>query len=428
MFSQIVGLIGVLAWASTLYFLDKSIQDKRQRDLFRIGATALGHGVAYYAFSKITPGGTDNVLKLNINQVAVLVGAAVNHFALLWSIDRVLPPNAKPWWRYASALLDVGIFFWALGEYIPNHKKMVELSKASIAILAAFFVFYEQHRAGQQRPIGERWRKVIGITLALAAISAYFNGFKFGYPKYWHRWDQYHYFVGAKYFPELGYKNLYKCAVVAQDELGTVQFQLDRPFNSDHHPVRSINMRKEMRDPDKKIRDLPGENLLIPVGDILANKDECISKFTPERWEEYKKDIEFWRIVSGKGYWDDMQKDHGFNPPPVWTIAGKFFSDLSNGSVQFNQFLASLDLLYIIGMFVALWWGFGWRVFAVGAIFWGTQASAPFYWTGGAFLRQDWLFFTVLSVACLHRRYFKVAGAALVYAGLLRIFPGLVVV
>jgi hypothetical protein len=67
-------------------------------------------------------------------------------------------------------------------------------------------------------------------------------------------------------------------------------------------------------------------------------------------------------------------------------------------------------------------------VFAVGAIFWGCQATAPFYWTGGAFLRQDWLFFSVLSVACMRKRHFKIAGAALVYAGLLRIFPGLVVI
>lgn len=429
MFSQVVGAIGVLAWVATVYFLDQSIKDKRQKDMFRIVASSATVVVGGFVLSRMAPldPGSSKV-QLNVNQVAILLGVGVGQLAVFWSIDRVLAPSARPWWRYAVALAQVGAFFWVIGEFMPNDKKTVEIAKAAIAILAAALVFYEQHRAGQQRPIGERWKKVIGITLALAAIGAYFNGFKFGYPKYWHRWDQYHYFVGAKYFPELGYKNLYKCAVVAQDELETVQFQLDRPYNSDRHPVRTINMRKEMRDPDKKIRDLPGENLLIPVGDILANKGECIDKFTPARWEEYKKDIGFWRIVSGKGYWDDMQKDHGFNPPPVWTIAGKFFSDLSNGTVQFNQFLASLDLLYIIGMFVALWWGFGWRVFAVGAIFWGCQSSAPFYWTGGAFLRQDWLFFSVLSVACLHRRYFKVAGAALVYAGLLRIFPGLVVV
>jgi hypothetical protein len=137
----------------------------------------------------------------------------------------------------------------------------------------------------------------------------------------------------------------------------------------------------------------------------------------------------FFRIVAGKSWWNDMQTDHGFNPPPVWTIGGKLFSDLAdNARVQFMQFLASLDLLYLIGTFVVLWWGFGWRVFAVGAIFWGCQASAPYFWTGGAFLRQDWLFFSVASVAFLRRRYFKLAGATLVYAGLLRIFPGLVVI
>ena len=287
----------------------------------------------------------------------------------------------------------------------------------------------QQHRKGQSRPIAERWKKLVGITLALMAISVYFNGYRFGYPKYYHRWDQYHYFMGAKYFPELGYKNLYRCGVVAQAELAKVKYHDNRPFNAKTAPTRSVDMAKEMVDPDKKIRDLPGENLLIPVSDLLEHPEVCRDKFTPERWAQYKEDIKFFRIVSGKGYWTDMQKDHGFNPPPVWTIAGKFFSDLSHtASVQYLQFLASLDILYILGMFVALWWGFGWRVFAVGAIFWGCQSSAPFYWTGGAFLRQDWLFFTVLSVACLRRRCFKIAGAALVYAGLLRIFPGLVVI
>lgn len=422
------GILGVVCYALFLYFVDRSINDERQRRLFRVVATAVGHGLAYVAFSKLTPEGTTNITKLNFNQIAVLIGGVVNHFAFLYFFDALLRDGGKVVWRYVVVIADVGIFFWALGEYVPNDKRTVEIAKAAIAILAAACLFYESHRKGQQRPIAERWAKLVGISLALAAIVAYFNGFNFGYPKYWHRWDQYHYYMGAKYFPELGYKNLYKCAVVAQDELGEVRYTLDRPFNADSAPVRSVNMRSEMRDPDKKIRDLPGENLLINVGPILEHPEECRDLFAPERWEEYKGDVAFFRIVSGKGYWTDMQKDHGFNPPPVWTVAGKFFSDLSHGTVMFNQFLASLDIVYLVGMLVALWWGFGWRVFAVGAIFWGCQSSAPFYWTGGAFLRQDWLFFTVLSVACLRKRCFKLGGASLVYAGLLRIFPGLVVI
>ena len=428
MFGIPVGVIGVIAYASFAYYADRSLRDERQRRLLRVVGTLLTHGVVYYAFRRMTPGGAENVLKLNANQISILIAAVVNHFGFLYFLDAALPERLRAYWRYLAVALDVAIFFYAIGEYVPSHDRAVEISKATIAIVAAAAVFYEAHRKGQQRPIAERWKKVIGIALALAAISAYFNGFKFGYPKYYHRWDQYHYFMGAKYFPELGYKNLYKCAVTAEDELGKVKHELDRAYNSDREPVRTVDLRAEMRDPDKKIRDLPGHNLLIPVGDILAHPEECRDRFSPERWEEYKGDVAFFRIVSGKGYWTDMQKDHGFNPPPVWTIAGKFFSDLFPASVKYNQFLATLDLLYIIGMFAALWWGFGWRVFAVGAIFWGCQASAPFYWTGGAFLRQDWIFFTVLSVACLRKRRFKVAGAAVVYAGLLRIFPGLVVI
>ncbi len=428
-----VGVVGVVAYALMLYFIDRSISSKKTRSMFRVGAGFLGNFLLMFAFLRLTPEGTTDALKLNINQIALLIGVILNFLGFLYFADGLLPDAFKAYWRYFSAAVCTGLFFWAMHEYVPNHKKAVEISKAAIAIVAAAFVFFETHRKGQGRNIAERWKKLVGITLALIAITAYFNGYRFGYPKYYHRWDQYHYYMGAKYFPELGYKNLYKCAVVAQFDVNKLKYKLDRPFNSNRHRSLTIDMRAEMRDADKKIRDLPGENLLVPVGDLIDNQDttegdKCRHAFSEERWDEYKGDVAFYRIVSGKGYWTDMQKDHGFNPPPVWTLAGKFFSDISPASVSYLQFLASLDILYILGMFIALWWGFGWRVFAVGAIFWGCQSSAPFYWTGGAFLRQDWLFFSVLSVACLRKRHFKIAGAALVYAGLLRIFPGLVVV
>jgi hypothetical protein len=381
-------------------------------------------------------------MKLSATQLLTFVIGAIAYVSALTFTDRHLKnarsvgPRLHGLFRYAAAALSVGVFFYLLQTRVPRHDRVVEICKAAIAIAAAGCVLYEQHRHAQQRPLAERLKKVVGIALALSAIFAYFNGFKFGYPKYYHRWDQYHYYMGAKYFPELGYKYLYRCAVVAQDELEVVKVRFDKAKGARSAPMRRIDMRAEVRDSDKKVRDLPseyadkfgGRNLLVPVQDIISHPEKCKDLFSKERWGEYKNDVKFFRIASGKGYWTDMQKDHGFNPPPVWTIAGKFFSDLSPSNVQFMQFLAAIDLLYIIGMFIALWWGFGWRVFAVGAIFWGCQASAPFYWTGGAFLRQDWLFFGVLSVACIRKRSLKIAGGALVYSGLLRVFPGLVLI
>jgi hypothetical protein len=165
----------------------------------------------------------------------------------------------------------------------------------------------------------------------------------------------------------------------------------------------------------------------MPATEVLDHPEICKPKFSPERWEAFKADVQFFRTASDKGYWEDMQKDHGYNPPPVWTIMGRFLAELHPASTRYLQFLAGFDIAYLLGMFAALYWAFGWRVFAVGAIFWGCQSSAPFYWTGGAFLRQDWLFYLVFAACLVRKRYYKLAGASFVYAALLRIFPGLAV-
>jgi hypothetical protein len=79
-------------------------------------------------------------------------------------------------------------------------------------------------------------------------------------------------------------------------------------------------------------------------------------------------------------------------------------------------------------MFAAIYWAFGWRVFSVAAIYFGCQAAAEYMWTGGAFLRQDWLFWLVVSACFVRKRHFALAGAAFAYATLLRVFPGVLVI
>ncbi|MDI1483171.1 hypothetical protein [Polyangium sp. y55x31] len=361
--------------------------------------------------------------QLSIPQIFLLVLVSALYFFLLWFVDRSIDERVRVWFRYLAVIGTTALAAFGITKLTDDHARTVDIMKAALAIGAAGCVFYEQHRAAMKRPVSERWKKYIGVTLAVAAIVAYFNGFRFGYPQYYHRWDQFHYYMGAKYFKEMGYDGLYKCSLIAQDELGVVNYK-----HTDGR-VERIDMTKEVRHPDKKIRNLGGDNLLVPAAQFLENPGEtCKNHFPPERWEKFKEDVKFFRAVSGKGYWEDMQKDHGYNPPPVWTIMGRFFAELQPASVWYCQLLSALDIVYTLAMFVALWWAFGWRVFAVGAIFWGCQSSAPFYWTGGAFLRQDWLFFLVLSVCLLRKKYPKLAGASLVYAGLLRIFPGLCVV
>src|SRR5262249_54707047 len=70
-----------------------------------------------------------------------------------------------------------------------------------------------------------------------------------------------------------------------------------------------------------------------------------------------------------------------------------------------------------------LGWAFGWRTMALATVFWGCNAPANFYWTGGAFLRQDWIFFLIASLCLARKRKFVLSGAALTWSSLLRIFP-----
>lgn len=85
--------------------------------------------------------------------------------------------------------------------------------------------------------------------------------------------------------------------------------------------------------------------------------------------------------------------------------------------------IALIDVGLIVGALGALGWAFGWRAATLGAVFLGTQAPAGLAWTGGAFLRFDWLFLVVLAVALLRKGRAFGAGFALGWAGLLRVFP-----
>ncbi len=339
------------------------------------------------------------------------------YFAARSSVDK-----ARAFFTFLTvAAVAVSTIYW-VGILAPTVEVAINVLKALIALTATGCVFYEMDRIRRRRPLAERWKRFVGITLGVAAILVYFNGFRGIYVKLWHRHDQYHYYFGAKYFRELGYDGLYKCTVVAEDEIGKVTQTLDGR-------KVTIDLRAEARHADRKIRDLSGDNLLVPATYAVEHPAECKERFSENRWTQFKRDIEFFRFscATEKDYWHGMQKDHGYNPPPVWTATGYLIASLHDATTGFMQVLAAIDEVYLLGMFVGIFWAFGWRVFAVAAILWGCQASAANSWTIGAFLRQDWLFWFVMAGGFARKRFFKLAGASMVYAGLLRIFPGLAV-
>jgi hypothetical protein len=274
--------------------------------------------------------------------------------------------------------------------------------KAIIALTAAGLSVQEGMLIAQKKALPKIWTKGIALALAVMSVGAYFRYGDFGYSKFYHRHELFHYYLGSKYDRELGYERLYQCVAVAQADSGQT------------NEVRA-----------RKMMDL-GIDFIVPAQNALDHPEECRDRFkTPERWESFKADVKFFRNSANLQYWNDMQKDHGYNPPPAWTVMGHFWSSLHPATEGYMQFLASFDIAFFAGMFAAIYWAFGWRVFSVAVIFWGCQLPAEYFWTGGAFMRQDWLFFLVLSACLLRKRYFAWAGASFAYSTLLRVFPGL---
>jgi hypothetical protein len=249
----------------------------------------------------------------------------------------------------------------------------------------------------------ERTARRIGIFLTATAFLCYFDFFNpnVRYKEYYHRHEFFHYYMGSKYARGLGYTRIYECTAVAEVELGRRDDVAGR-----------------------ELRDLH-DSLIKPVTSsyVLTDPEQCKKHFTPEKWESFKKDVVWFEESSRGGYWRDMQKDHGYNPPPVWTMTGMVIGNLGSASDGFFKLLSGIDIALNLGMVLMFGWAFGWRIMAIATAFWAASVPSEFYWTGGAFLRQDWLFLLVAAVCLAKKRKFGLAGAALTWSALLRIFP-----
>jgi hypothetical protein len=256
------------------------------------------------------------------------------------------------------------------------------------------------------------WRRGrIGLDISLAlcglfAFASWWNLLHFHFDHYEHIWEHYHYYMGAKYGPELRYSRLYECTATADMQDG----------------LRSRVVKRNMRD-------LAHTNELGSTDAIVADPTRCTKHFTPARWVEFRSDIRFFRNRFSKERWDESQGDHGYNGTPVWGILGKVLTDYG-GDLTWDKIrhIAWIDSALLVLMWVAVLISFGWRSTCVALLYWGHNFPARFYWNGGSMLRYDWLFWIVIGICCLRKKWHFAGGAALTYATLLRVFPGFIVV
>jgi hypothetical protein len=288
--------------------------------------------------------------------------------------------------------------------YGLNDTSMVQL-KAGLAVAGAVLLLW--YWLADDIPALRRWRRWrdgLLIALGLLSCASWWNLGRFHFNPFIHYYEFYHYYLGAKYAPELGYTRLYECTVAAEDEYAHLGLRLERIL----------------------VRDLT-TNVLGTSAQALAHPDECKAHFTPERWQAFMRDSDFFRRASSWDFWSSGLKDNGYNGTPVWRIAGGLIAnsvdEMNDGSLRR---LAYLDPILLFAMMFTIWWAFGWRTLCVMLIFFGTNYAGRYWWTGGAYLRMDWLFAMVASICCMKKDKPFLSGFLIALSTLLRVFPGFV--
>lgn len=271
--------------------------------------------------------------------------------------------------------------------------------------LIALFVRSGRAEGGAVRGGGPRLFDSVLAIVGILSMVAWWNFGHYHFDHYIHIWEHYHYIVGAKYGPELRYAHLYQCTGTADVQDGLTS------------KVKA-----------RKMRRIESDNELGTTAAILKDPNICLSHFTPARWQQFKTDIRFFRGRFSQDRWDESQQDHGYNGTPVWAIAARYLADRAKlTSWDTIVKLGLIDSGYLVAMWLAVLWAFGWRSTAVALVYWGCNFPARFYWNGGSFLRYDWILWLVVGICFLRKKRMFLGGAALTYGALLRIFPGFVV-
>ncbi len=282
---------------------------------------------------------------------------------------------------------------------MPYSPAAINLFILIAALVVISVGLYLGKRKDDARP--QKASNAILIALGIIALLSYVNFKPFSTQP--NNWDIFHYYIGSKYFPEIGYTRLYACVARAEAE-------------SDDPSVTHAAKRRTLRDLET--------NELVPARNYFFDENYCKERFSALRWESFKKDVEYFRN-SLKSLWDLAQLDHGFNPSPVWILPGGLASNLIPLSDAAIAGLVLIDVILLAACVICLAWAFGLPAAAFAVIASLASGGIDWAWVGGGMLRLDWLFMAVLSICLMKREHYLLAGVALGYAAAVRVFPAI---
>ncbi len=215
-------------------------------------------------------------------------------------------------------------------------------------------------------------------------------------------YDVIHYYLGPKYFDELGYFDLYPACILADMENGGPHFTNPPTYQAqdiDGYEVRAFNA-------------------------ALKHGQQVKARFSEERWQAFSHDFitlqrEYYGLTTK--YWQQLVNDHGFNGTPAWTGYAAPLVNLV--PVESVKLLGYLDIgLVLVGIAVG-WWAFGGWSAAFLFFFLLTTYSTRWPTFSWAILRYDYAVALIIATAMAKKGKPLLAGICAGHAAAMRIFP-----
>lgn len=241
----------------------------------------------------------------------------------------------------------------------------------------------------------EKQRRMAYVAIAAVALFGFTNFGNLRGGTFVHTWEQFHFYLGAKYQKEVGWFDLYKAVLIA-----------------DRAAVGALSSARETRN----LRTFE----LISVDQALLEAPRIRANFSDARWTAF---IEDWRSLSrARVDWQAIIKDHGNSNSPAWAIFAHPIANLLPLEPWAQRLIGSLDIVLLGILAFFLYRTFGVRVAGVAAVI-GLSAPLVFDYLAGSFLRWDWLFALGMATCFLHRGRYRTAGAFFGYAVATKLFP-----
>jgi hypothetical protein len=336
-------------------------------------------------------------------------------FGIVASLALLLHRRTHPTWArvlaWAAPLVTGYVVYDAVGLAWPPGQPVIDMLRAVSAAVAAAAVIRIAWRPEDVIP------SFVNVSLGAMAFLALTTFFNMWQPQFedvdnhgmtWiHTWDMRVYFPSAKYFDELGFDGLYLASVEAYLE--------DAPGATEKGVA------------DVELRDLRNYEM-TQVKDVIGEVRHIKDRFSPERWDAFKRDMAFfWRTMGSGGYLGSL-RDHGGNATPAWLLVAHLLFRNATASYGVLSATALLDPLLLALFVVVAWRTFGPRTALVCLVIYGANT---FPWFGsnwaGSTLRNDWMVLVGLGACALRVRRYAWGGAALAGAAMIRAFPAMAV-